>query len=181
MIKQYCDQPGPERERPTLPLEAAMATDARGGNCGSGETSCLDLGQRLMAQGDYAGALICLERHHSGSSNPEVSEVSEVINGAISLAVCRLHLQQPTAALQVCNQVLAIDPRHPQALLFKGVALHRLGRYRAAYALYRQAIPLAKTPRWTLARLKGHVKGMVRRSKIGLRLLWWGADTTLES
>ncbi len=143
-----------------------MAKDMRVGDLVIGQVSCLDMGQLLMEKGDYANALIYLARQTVGDST---LKAPEAMDGAIALAVCRLHLRQPTAALQVCNQVLALHPNHPQALLFKGVALQRLGRYRAAYHHYRQAsVPSHPTP-WGWDGLKGHIKGMVRWLKVCLR------------
>lgn len=108
--------------------------------------------QALMDRGDYREALMRLEQNDLGNS----------VDGAIAQAVCLLHLQRPQRALQVCDQALVLKPNHPQVLLFKGVALHRLGQYRGAYAHYQQAS--ARSSRWSLSpftRLKGWIRGMV--------------------
>jgi len=57
----------------------------------------------------------------------------------VNHAVCLIHLDQPEAALEVCDRALALYPTHPQTWLFKGVALQRLNRYNDAYACYDQA------------------------------------------
>lgn len=56
-------------------------------------------------------------------------------------AVCLIHLGRPEQALALTEQVLAIAPEHSQGWLFRGVALHRLGRYPEAYACYAQVKP----------------------------------------
>ncbi|NJN19905.1 MAG: tetratricopeptide repeat protein [Leptolyngbya sp. RL_3_1] len=156
MIKRYVDQPLSDRD--TAPA-AALVTPSTTGNgrdaLGLGGASCLDLGQSLMEQGHYGEALIYLER----------SNVGNCVDGAIALAVCQLHLQRPAAALETCNQALEIYPHHPQALLFKGVALHRLGQYRAAYAYYRRASPASQPARrrWSVfQQVKHSVKNLSR-------------------
>lgn len=57
----------------------------------------------------------------------------------LAQAVCLVHLEQPMEALQCCDRALALDSGHPQAWLFRGVALHRLGRFPEAYRCYRRA------------------------------------------
>lgn len=54
-------------------------------------------------------------------------------------AVCLIHLSRPEAALPLCDRALSLAPDNPQAWLFKGVALHRLGHYGEAYDCYHQA------------------------------------------
>jgi hypothetical protein len=51
--------------------------------------------------------------------------------------VCLINLGQPHRALAVAERVLAIAPQYPQGWLYR-VALHRLDRYREAYASYAQ-------------------------------------------
>ena len=55
-------------------------------------------------------------------------------------AVCWIHQEYPEAALSCCDRALAIAPDYEQGWLFRGVALHRLGRYRDAYASYDRAL-----------------------------------------
>lgn len=57
----------------------------------------------------------------------------------VNHAVCLIHLDQPEAALEICDRALALYPNHPQTWLFKGVALQRLNRYDDAYACYDKA------------------------------------------
>ena len=51
-----------------------------------------------------------------------------------------LNLDQPKEALECFDQVLALDPNHPEALVKKGVALERLRKLDEAIACYDQAI-----------------------------------------
>lgn len=55
-------------------------------------------------------------------------------------AVCWIHQEYPEAALGCCDRALEIAPDYDQGWLFRGVALHRLGRYRDAYASYDRAL-----------------------------------------
>jgi tetratricopeptide (TPR) repeat protein len=158
VIERYSDQSLSDRDVAVTPT-ASLTTQSAVGNSRNaldlGGTSCLDLGQSLMEQGHYGEALIYLER----------SNVGNCVDGAISVAVCQLHLQRPAAALQACNQALAIYPHHPQALLFKGVALHRLGQYRAAYAHYRRASPSSQPARgrWLVFKRVKHTAKKLQR------------------
>ena len=53
---------------------------------------------------------------------------------------CLLNLGQAEAAVDCFNQVLALDPNHPDALVKKGAALERLRNLDAALACYDRAI-----------------------------------------
>ncbi|MGD1908658.1 MAG: tetratricopeptide repeat protein [Leptolyngbyaceae cyanobacterium] len=120
----------------------------------------LDWIQELMDRGDYTEALMRLEQ----------SAVGDAVDGVVAQAVCLLHLQQPKCALQACDRALALQPHHPQALLFKGVALHRLGRYRQSYDYYQQASPLVRSSHWSLSLLKGWIREIMppfATSKLG--------------
>ncbi|MEO1123852.1 MAG: tetratricopeptide repeat protein [Cyanobacteria bacterium J06635_15] len=55
-------------------------------------------------------------------------------------AVCWIHQERPEAALNCCDRALEIASDYEQGWLFRGVALHRLGRYRDAYASYSHAL-----------------------------------------
>ncbi len=59
---------------------------------------------------------------------------------AVAEAVRLIHEEQPGNALVACDRALALVPDHPQGWLFRGVALHRLGQYQAAYACYECAL-----------------------------------------
>ncbi|NJL45921.1 MAG: tetratricopeptide repeat protein [Leptolyngbyaceae cyanobacterium SM2_3_12] len=90
-----------------------------------------DRGEALANAGDYARALRCFE---------EASIISSLDPEALLYqAVCLIHLDQPQKALAITDRLLSLAPNHPQGWLFRGVVLHRLGHYRAAYTSYDQA------------------------------------------
>lgn len=84
----------------------------------------------LIEQGQYEAALrsLCL-----------APDSDDVVDNYVLQAVCLIHLQLPRKALDVCDRALAVDSNHPQAWLFRGVACHRLSRWREAYACYKVA------------------------------------------
>lgn len=102
------------------------------GSAGAGQAWYAQ-GEALANDGAYERALRCFEE--AAIVAPEAIEV------LIYQAVCLIHLEQPQRALAVAERVLAIAPHHPQGWLYRGVALHRLGRYRQAYASYAQVKP----------------------------------------
>ena len=63
-------------------------------------------------------------------------------------AVCWIHLTDYERALACCDRALDIDSAHAQAWIFRGVALHRLGRYREAYRCYDRATANDARPWW---------------------------------
>jgi tetratricopeptide (TPR) repeat protein len=87
-------------------------------------------GASLANAGAYEHALHCFDE--AAILAPEDTET------LVYQAVCLIHLGQPQRALAVAERVLAIAPHCAQGHLYRGVALHRLGRYRAAYASYAQ-------------------------------------------
>jgi tetratricopeptide (TPR) repeat protein len=87
-----------------------------------------DKGETLANAAAYGRALRCFEE-------ATILE-PEAIAALVYQAVCLIHLEQPEQALAVTDRVLAIAPDHPQGWLYRGVAQHRLGRYRDAYASY---------------------------------------------
>ncbi len=90
-------------------------------------------GDRWATEGVYDRALCCFE---------EAAVLApEDIEALVYQAVCLIHLELPQRALAVAGRVLAIAPDHPQGWLYRGVALHRLGRYKEAYASYAQVQP----------------------------------------
>lgn len=89
-------------------------------------------GEKLANQDAYLKALRCFEE--AAILRPANLET------LVYQAVCWIHLNQPTKALAVTDRLLAQVPDHSQGWLFRGVALHRLGRYAEAYASYNQAL-----------------------------------------
>lgn len=152
VIKRSLAQPLSVRDG-NGPLMAATPVVSTGEVCPNvHEGLGLDWIQALMDRGDYPEALMRLERNDLGKS----------VDGAIAQAVCLLHLQRPKRALKRCDRALGLQPNHPQALLFKGVALHRLGEYRGAYTHYQQASPLTPSSRWSLSLLISLLKDWIR-------------------
>ncbi|NEQ42377.1 MAG: tetratricopeptide repeat protein [Leptolyngbya sp. SIOISBB] len=94
------------------------------------KTSTAKLALPLLEAGNYHQALQVFR---------QVPESDRSLDDWVNQAVCLLHLNQPETALQVCDRVLSLAADHPQAWLFKGVALHRLNRYDEAYACYAKA------------------------------------------
>ncbi|HEY9887266.1 MAG TPA: tetratricopeptide repeat protein [Candidatus Obscuribacterales bacterium] len=84
----------------------------------------------LLNRGEYEAALT----HFQQDLNADSGEL------LINQAVCLIHLGRAREALALCDRVLTLQPQHPQGWLFKGVALHRLGRYQEAYACYHRAV-----------------------------------------
>jgi len=99
------------------------------------ETSAIALAH--LDAGDYRQALQAFQR---------IADGDRTLEDWVNQAVCLIHLGQPEAALEVCDRALALNGNHPQAWLFKGVALHRLNRYDEAYACYDQASSQASQP-----------------------------------
>lgn len=110
-------------------------------------------GEALVNLGRYAEAL---ESFEMGLVQPRYC-----VDAHIGRAVCLLHLQRPEAAMAACDRVLAIAPHHPQAWLFRGVALHRLAHYRDAYRCYEQAIGTPR-PDWG-SQLKHGLRSWLKR------------------
>jgi tetratricopeptide (TPR) repeat protein len=88
-------------------------------------------GESQAERGHYAQALRCFEE----------ALILVPANPAALLyqVVCLIHLEQPQPALAIAEKLLSADPSHAQGWLFRGVALHRLGRYKEAYASYDRA------------------------------------------
>lgn len=86
----------------------------------------------LACLGRYDDALQCLDQAQTLAGFTD-------LRGWVQKAVLLILLEQPAAALTCCNQALWLSPRHTQAWLFRGVALHRLGRRSDAYRSYRRA------------------------------------------
>jgi tetratricopeptide (TPR) repeat protein len=92
-----------------------------------------DKGETLANAAAYERALRCFEE-------ATILE-PDAIAALVYQAVCLIHLEQPAQALGVADRILAIAPEHPQGWLYRGVAQHRLGRYRDAYASYDRVQP----------------------------------------
>lgn len=82
----------------------------------------------------YEEALSSLEQAEALAGFPETKI-------CIQKAVLLILLSRYLEALTCCEAVLQQEPDHLQAWLFRGVACHRLGRYREAYRSYGRAIP----------------------------------------
>jgi tetratricopeptide (TPR) repeat protein len=88
-------------------------------------------GEAQAERGNYAQALRYFEE----------ALILDPANPAALLyqVVCLIHLEQPKPALAIAEKLLKADPSQAQGWLFRGVALHRLGRYKEAYASYDRA------------------------------------------
>lgn len=93
----------------------------------SGAQIASERAQALMKLGNYADALELLSR---------MASAQLTVDECLLQAICLIHLERPQEALWVCDRALALDDQHPQAWLFRGVALHRLGRFGEAYRCY---------------------------------------------
>ena len=86
-----------------------------------------DKGHVLLDQGEYEAALHCFCQ-----AVQEVPTADDYVSQAVSL----IHLERPKDALQACDCALSLTSGHARAWLFRGVALHRLGRFHEAYECY---------------------------------------------
>ncbi|PSN15159.1 hypothetical protein C7271_21120 [filamentous cyanobacterium CCP5] len=130
-------------------------------------------GRWLLNRGRYQAALIQIERAlaldpHNGESWYCRGEVLACLNryeealDSLEQAQVFMGFSEPsiwlekasilillnclTEALGCCDYVLWRDPHSPQAWLFRGVALHRLGRWWQAYRSYQRAFYRAEPP-----------------------------------
>lgn len=90
-------------------------------------------GEALANAGAYERALRCFQE--------AAILAPDQVAALVYQAVCLIHLEQPQQALDVAEQILAIAPNHPQGWLYRGVAHHRLGSYKEAYASYARVKP----------------------------------------
>ncbi len=109
-------------------------------------------GEALATEQNYIKALRCFEEAAILCPADLASQVYQ--------AVCWIHLDQPEKALAIAETVLSQNQDYSQGWLFRGVALHRLGRYREAYGSYDRA--LGRPPK----------AGMLSRLRQRWRQLW---------
>jgi tetratricopeptide (TPR) repeat protein len=106
-----------------------------------------------------AETLACLNRYEDALSSVEqAQELSSVADAQIWLqkAVILIFLQRYDEALSCCGLILQRHPEHIQALLFQGVARHRLGQHRKAYRSYCRVKALTTPRRSRKFRRSGH-------------------------
>lgn len=92
-----------------------------------------------------AEALACLSRYEEALSSLEQAQDLTHLSDVriwVQKATVLILLGRYEAALSCCALVLQREPDHIQALLFQGVAWHRLGQFRKAYRSYRRVIVL---------------------------------------
>ena len=108
---------------------------------------------QLLEEGEYTLALQLFMAFPRAMQDPD---------NLINQAVCLIHLGQAQKALQRCDRALLLSPNHSQAWLFKGVALHRLDRYKEAYICYDRALgkPYSPCKNSFLPNLSHGVKGL---------------------
>lgn len=88
-----------------------------------------------------AEALTCLSRYEDALASLEQAQTLAGFGTTrlwVQKAVVLLWLNRLEAALNCCNRALWLNPDHSQAWLFRGVALHRLGRTKEASRSYRR-------------------------------------------
>lgn len=123
------------------------------------QTSAATTALSLLESGNYHQAFHAFQR---------VPECDRAPDDWVNQAVCLLHLDQAEAALQFCDEALTRNANHPQAWLFKGVALHNLNRYDEAYACYAKATRESgqsahKFKKEALYRCWQSLKGLIKR------------------
>ncbi|WP_017297004.1 tetratricopeptide repeat protein [Nodosilinea nodulosa] len=90
-----------------------------------------------------ADVLGCLGRYEEALQSLEQAQELAGFASArlwVQKAVLLILLNRPKLALTCCNQALWRSPSHTQAWLFRGVALHGLGRFKAAYRSYQRVL-----------------------------------------
>jgi tetratricopeptide (TPR) repeat protein len=95
-------------------------------------------GEQYALKQDYLKALRCFEEASILSATHEESLVYQI--------VCWLHLDSPDKALAIADKLLGQNSTYARGWLFRGVALHRLGRYAEAYSSYDQACNQSSRP-----------------------------------
>jgi tetratricopeptide (TPR) repeat protein len=88
-----------------------------------------------------AEALTCLGRYTDALASLEQAQTLAGFATTrlwVQKAVVLIWLNRLEAALNCCNRALWLNPNHSQAWLFRGVALHRLGRTKEASRSYRR-------------------------------------------
>lgn len=89
--------------------------------------ACPSKAESLLEQGQCEAALYCFR---------QAALEMQSADNYVSQAVCLIHLARPQEALRACDRAIAFDSNSPTAWLFRGVACHRLGRWREAYICY---------------------------------------------
>lgn len=108
----------------------------------------------LLKEGDYEAALHCFCE--------ALVEETAVVDNYVSQAVCLIYLDCPEAALRACDRAISLASDSRRAWLFRGVALHRLGRFREAYACYDLAMGQQPSRRYA---------SLCKRFRVGFRSL----------
>jgi tetratricopeptide (TPR) repeat protein len=88
-----------------------------------------------------ANALACLNRYDDAMESLEQAQSLIGCDDAhlwVQKATLQILLNQPEAALNSSNRAIWLSPHHTQAWLFRGVALHRLGRFGDSYRSYQR-------------------------------------------
>lgn len=122
--------------------------------------SALRQAEELLARGHYGAALRCFQQ---AAVNLQADALAD---NYVHQAVCLIHLDRPQVALQMSDRAIALNANHPQAWLFRGVALRRLGRFQDAYKAY--DIAIGQCPRTTRS-LRSSLKKRLAKFKSCLR------------
>jgi tetratricopeptide (TPR) repeat protein len=115
------------------------------------------------------GGSAALSNSDSGAGSAELAGTDENtrISDLLSQAHSMLDVDKPEAALACCDEVLALEPDHSEALVKKGAALERLHKLNEAIECYDRAISVDDT--MTIAYLhKGGLCSRLERFKEAL-------------
>ena len=109
-----------------------------------------NLGNQLLAAGDFAGALPHFQRAFARNGR--------LAGSALNAGVCQLRLQQPAEAAASFRRALAVDPRQVGGWVNLAIALRSTGQPEAALAALEKALALRPDD----ARLQGQLKAWRR-------------------
>jgi aspartyl/asparaginyl beta-hydroxylase (cupin superfamily) len=117
------------------------------------------LAQYRLMQKDVAGAILLLDRAAKG--DPSAPAIP------LNLSFVHRARDDSPAELAALDRALALDPYYLPALLAKGAALERIGRFRQAARSYKNALAIAPPPEQLAPELQKHLaaaRGAVARN-----------------
>lgn len=107
------------------------------------------LAQYRLLQKDPAGAILLLDR--AAKADPSAPAIP------LNLSFVHRARGDGPAELAALDRALALDPYYLPALLAKGAALERIGRFRAAARSYKNAVAIAPPPEQLAPELQKHL------------------------
>jgi aspartate beta-hydroxylase len=117
------------------------------------------LAQYRLLQKDAAGAILLLDR--AAKADPSAPALP------LNLSFVHRARGDAPAELAALDRALALDPYYLPALLAKGAALERIGRFRQAARSYKNALAIAPPPEQLAPELQKHLaaaRGAVARN-----------------